>query len=89
MLRIAPLSCQDQRTLRQWQDQATPRLARAGAVDSLGSTALVSPRSGLRLHCCRRTVRRWFHTELDQGLAGLQGQPLGRQPTPAPTVIPP
>jgi hypothetical protein len=25
--------------------------------------------------CCRRTVRRWLHTFLADGLAGLQGRP--------------
>jgi Homeodomain-like domain-containing protein len=28
--------------------------------------------------CCRRTVRRWLHAFMEQGLAGLMGKPVGR-----------
>jgi Homeodomain-like domain len=28
--------------------------------------------------CCRRTVRRWLHAFMRQGLAGLVGKPVGR-----------
>ena len=43
MLRIAPLSRQDQRTLRQWQVQANPRLAQRARFIRLRGTGLVGP----------------------------------------------
>jgi hypothetical protein len=80
MLRIAPLSRQDQRTLRQWQDQAHPRLAQRARLILWAAQGWSVPALARVFHCCRRTVRRWVHAFLDQGLAGLQGHPIGRPP---------
>ena len=80
MLRIAPLSRQDQRTLRQWQNQATPRLAQRAQLILWAAQGWSVPALARVFHCCRRTVRRWLHAFLDQGLAGLRGHPLGRPP---------
>jgi hypothetical protein len=80
MLRIAPLSRQDQRILRQWQGQATPRLAQRARLILWAAQGWSVPALARVFHCCRRTVRRWLHAFLDQGLVGLQGHPLGRPP---------
>ena len=80
MLRIAPLARQDQRTLRQWQDQADPRRAQRARFILWAAQGWSVPALARVFHCCRRTVRRWVHAELDQGLAGLQDQPIGRPP---------
>ena len=80
MLRIAPLSRQDQRTLRQWQHQANPRLAQRARLILWAAQGWSVPALARVFHGCRRTVRRWFHAFLDQGLAGLQGHPIGRPP---------
>ena len=80
MLRIAHLSRQDQRTLRQWQDQADPRLAQRARFILWSAQGWSVPALARVFHCCRRTVRWWFHAFLDQGLAGLQGHPIGRPP---------
>ena len=80
MLRISPLSRQDQRTLRQWQHQAHPRLAQRARLILWAAQGWSVPALARIFHCCRRTVRRWFHAFLDQGLAGLQGHPIGRLP---------
>jgi hypothetical protein len=80
MLRIAPLSRQDQRILHQWPHQAHPRLAQRACLILWGAQGWSVPALARVFHCCRRTVRRWFHAFLDQGLAGLQGHPIGRPP---------
>lgn len=80
MLRMAPLSRQDQRILRQWQDQAIPQLAKRARFILWAAQGWSVPALARVFHCCRRTVRRWLHAFLDQGLAGLQGRPIGRPP---------
>ena len=80
MLRMAPLSRQDQRTLRQWQDQAHPRLAQRARLILWAAQGWSVPALARVFHCCRRMVRRWLHAFVDQGLAGVQGRPLGRPP---------
>ncbi len=80
MLRIAPLSRQDQRTLRQWQDQANPRLAQRARLILWAAQGWSVPDLARVFHCCRRRVRRWLHAFLGQGLAGGQGHPIGRPP---------
>src|SRR5215471_1344081 len=80
MLRIAPLSRQDQRTLRQWQHQAHPRLAQRARLILWAAQGWSVPALARVFHCGRRTVRRWFPVFLGQGLAGLQGHPIGRPP---------
>lgn len=80
MLRIAPLPRQDQRTLRQWQDQATPQLAQRAQLILWAAQGWSVPDFARVFHCCRRTVCRWLHAFEDQGLAGLQRHPLGQSP---------
>ena len=80
MLRIASLSRQDQRTLRQWQDQAAPRLAQRARLILWAAQGWTVPALARVFNCCRRTVRRWLHAFLEHGLAGVQGRPLGRPP---------
>ena len=79
MLYISSLSDPVRRPLQHWSQDRPPLAQRAQLVLwsargwSVPALAPVFP-------CCRRTVRRWLHAFLEQGLPGLHGLPLGRPP---------
>jgi hypothetical protein len=76
MLRIAPLSRQDQRTLRQWQGQATPRLAQRVRLIRLRSPGLVGPCPGSRLSLLSTLVASMAPCVSGPGVGGVAGPPL-------------
>ncbi len=78
MLYIRSLTSPEQRVLRQGQHHATTRLARRARMVLLSANGWSVPAIAALIHCCRRTVRKWLHAFLEQGLAGLVGKTMGR-----------
>ncbi len=78
MLYIRSLTSPEQRVLRQVQHHATTSLAGRARIVLLSANGWSVPAIAELIHCCRRTVRKWLHAFLEQGLAGLVGQPVGR-----------
>lgn len=78
MLYIRSLTSPEQRVLRQVQHHATTSLAGRARMVLLSASGWSVPAIAGLIHCCRRTVRKWLHAFLEQGLAGLVGKPVGR-----------
>jgi hypothetical protein len=75
MLRIPSLTPAQQRELRHWQRGSDSRLARRAQLVLWSARGWSVPALSRVVGCCRRTVRRWLHAFLADGLAGLQGRP--------------
>jgi hypothetical protein len=78
MLYIRSLTSPEQQTLRQVQRHATALLARRAGMVLLSADGCSVPIIAQIIHCCRRTVRKWLHAFIEQGVAGLIGKPIGR-----------
>jgi hypothetical protein len=79
MLYISSLSGPVRRQLQHWS-QDRPPLAQRAQLVLWSARGWSVPALAQVFHCCRRTVRRWLHAFLEQGLSGLHGLPLGRPP---------
>src|SRR5712691_656221 len=78
MIYVQPLSRPDQRALHHLQRTGTPVLRQRAQAVLLSAQGWSVPAIAHILSCCRRTVRRWLHAFVEQGLIGLQGLPRGR-----------
>ena len=78
MIYVHSLTRADQRALHHLQHTGTALLRQRAQIVLMSAQGWSVPAIAHVLSCCRRTVRRWLHAFLDQGLIGLQGLPLGR-----------
>ncbi len=82
MLYLPSLTHSDKRALRHLWRQGSAALARRAQIVLLSAQGWSVPALSRLLGCCRRTVRRWIHAFVGQGLAGLLGKALGRPSRP-------
>lgn len=78
MLYIRSLTAHSRGLLRQRQRTAPAPIATRARMILLSADGWSVPAIADLIGCCRRTVRRWLHAFLQQGLAGLMGKPVGR-----------
>src|SRR6266567_9489612 len=78
MLYIRSLTATEQGLLRQRQRTAPALIASRARMILLSVDGWSVPAIAQLIGCCRRTVRRWLHAFMQQGLAGLIGKPVGR-----------
>jgi Homeodomain-like domain-containing protein len=92
MLRIPSLTPAQHRELRRWQCGGDQPLARRAQVVLWSARGWSVPALAHVLRCCRRTVRRWVHAFLDDGLLGLLGRLVDagsrRGPTTDSAIVP-
>ncbi len=78
MLYIRSLTATERGLLRQRQRTTPAHLATRARMILLSADGWAVPAIAQLIGCCRRTVRRWLHAFLQQGLTGLLGKPVGR-----------
>jgi AraC-like DNA-binding protein len=66
------------RQLQHWSQQASPPLAQRAYFVLWSAQGWSVPALARVFHCCRRTVQRWLHAFLQDGLPGLLGRPQGQ-----------
>lgn len=78
MLYIRSLTATERGLLRQRQRTAPAHIASRAHMILLSADGWSVPALAELIGCCRRTVRRWLHAFMQEGLAGLLGKPVGR-----------